>query len=125
MRARTRTHVRGAFKATVTRAAIRAVTTVHEIAQESGVHPTPVRQGKKERPEQAADIFDATRGPNPADPSASPKRLDSEIGRLTMERDWRKETFGLCLPFAERLVCSPEPRTLPRQCAQGVTRSTR
>lgn len=124
MRARTRTHVRGAFKATVTRAAIRAVTTVHEIAQESWVHPTPVRQGKKERPEQAADIFDATRGPNPADPSASPKRLDSEIGRLTMERDWRKETFGLCLS-RRGWVCSPEPRTLPRQCAQGVTRSTR
>lgn len=76
--------------------AIRAVKTVHEMAQEYGVHPTPVGQWKKDLPEQAADIFDAKRGPKPADPSASPERLYSESGRLKMERTNLKRS-GLCL----------------------------
>ncbi|MDZ4854970.1 MAG: hypothetical protein SGJ26_08985 [Nitrospirota bacterium] len=51
-------------------------------------------QWKKELYEQAANIFDAKRGPKPVDPSASPERLYAEIGRLTMERDWRKKRPG-------------------------------
>ena len=76
--------------------AIRAVKTVNEIAQEFGVHPTQVGQWKKELQEQASDLFDAKRGPKPADPSASPERLYSEIGRLKMELDWLKKKSGLC-----------------------------
>jgi hypothetical protein len=56
-----------------------------------------VGQWKKELHEQAADLFDAKRGPKPADPSASPERLYSEIGRLKMELDWLKKKSGLCL----------------------------
>ena len=97
MRARTRTHFSGAFKATVALEAIRAVKPVNEIAWEYGVHPTHVRQWKKELHEQATDIFDAKRGPKPADPSASPERLYSEIGRLKMELDWLKQKSGICL----------------------------
>ncbi len=33
-------------------------------------------------------------GPKPADPSASPERLYSEIGRLKMELDWLKKSLG-------------------------------
>ena len=38
------------------------------------------------------------RGPKPADPSASPERLYSEIGRLKMELDWLKKKSGISLP---------------------------
>jgi len=50
---------------------------------------------KKELQEQASSLFDAKRGPKPADPSASPERLYSEIGRLKMELDWLKKKSGI------------------------------
>ncbi len=87
----------GQFKAKVALEAIQAVKTVNEIAQEFGVHPTQVGLWKKELQEQASGIFDAKRGPQPADPSASPERLYSEIGRLKMELDWLKKKSGISL----------------------------
>src|SRR4030067_1452418 len=75
----------GEFKAKVALEAIRGIKTVNEIGQEFGVHPTQVGMWKKELQEQASSLFDAKRGPKPADPSASPERLYSEIGRLKME----------------------------------------
>jgi hypothetical protein len=81
-------------------AAIRAVKTGHEIAQEYGGPPTQVGQWKKERPEQAAALVDAKHGPKPADPLV---RLYSEIGRLKMERDWLKKSRGDACSRADRL----------------------
>ena len=72
----------GEFKAKVALEAIRGIKTVNEIGQEFGVHPTQVGMWKKELQEQASSLFDAKRGPKPADPSASAERLYSEIGRL-------------------------------------------
>jgi transposase-like protein len=97
MSVRTRKHFSGPFKAKVALEAIRAVKTVHEIAQEYGVHPTQVGLWKNELQAQAASLFDAKRGPKPADPSASPERLYSEIGRLKMELDWLKKKSGINL----------------------------
>ena len=85
------------FKAKVALEAIRGVKTVNEIAQEFGVHPTQVGQWKKVLQEQASGIFDAERGPKPADPAVSPERLYSEIGRLKMELDWLKKKSGISL----------------------------
>ena len=89
-----RKNFRGEFKAKVALEAIRGIKTVNEIGQEFGVHPTQVGLWKKELQEQAANVFDAKRGPKPADPSASPERLYSEIGRLKMELDWLKKSLG-------------------------------
>jgi transposase len=97
MSATTRKHFSGPFKAKIALEAVRAVKTVHEIAQEYGVHPTQVGLWKKELQEQASSVFDAHRGPKPADPSASPERLYSEIGRLKMELDWLKKKSGINL----------------------------
>ena len=97
MSARTRKHFSGSFKAKVALEAIRAVKTTNEIAQEYGVHPTQVGQWKNELQAQAASLFDTKRGPKPADPSASPERLYSEIGRLKMEVDWLKKKSGINL----------------------------
>ena len=87
----------GDFKAKVALEALRGIKTVNEIGQEFGVHPTQVGLWKKELQEQASSLFDARRGPKPADPSASPERLYSEIGRLKMELDWLKKKSGICL----------------------------
>jgi transposase-like protein len=84
----------GEFKAKVALEAIRGIKTVNEIAQEFSVHPTQVGQWKRELQEQAAGIFEVKRGAGPADPSASPERLYSEIGRLKMELDWLKKKSG-------------------------------
>jgi len=82
-------------KAKVALEAIRGTKTLNEIAQEFAVHPTQVGEWKKALLAQAPGIFDAKRGPKPDDPSASPERLYSEIGRLKMELDWLKKKSGI------------------------------
>lgn len=85
----------GEFKAKIALEAVRGLKTVNEIAQDFGVHPTQVGQWKRELQEQASDLFDARRGAKPAEPSANPERLYSEIGRLKMELDWLKKKSGI------------------------------
>ena len=85
----------GEFKAKVALEAIQGLKTVHEIAQDVGVHPTQVGLWKKELQEQAASLFEVKRGAKPVDPSATPERLYSEIGRLKMELDWLKKKSGI------------------------------
>ena len=85
----------GEFKAKVALEAIRGINTVNEIGQDFGVHPTQVGQWKRELQEQAGSVFDAKRGIGPVEPSASPERLYSEIGRLKMELDWLKKKSGV------------------------------
>jgi transposase-like protein len=83
------------YKAKVALEAIRGIKTLNEIAQEFTVHPTQVGEWKKALLAQAPGIFDGKRGPRPDDPSASPERLYSEIGRLKMELDWLKKKSGI------------------------------
>ena len=90
-----RNNFTGDFKAKVALEAIRGIKTVNEIGQEFGVHPTQVGLWKKELQEQAASLFSTKRGAKPADPSASPERLYSEIGRLKMELDWLKKAWNM------------------------------
>ena len=92
-----RKHFSGEFKARVALEAIRGIKTVNEIGQEFGVHPTQVGLWKQALQAQASSLFDAKRGPKPVDPSASPERLYSEIGRLKMELDWLKKKSGISL----------------------------
>jgi transposase-like protein len=82
-------------KAKVALEAIRGTKTLNEIAQEFCVHPTQVGQWKKDLLTQAPSIFDTKRDPKTEDPSASPERLYSEIGRLKMELDWLKKKSGI------------------------------
>ena len=79
------------FKAKVALEAIRGIKSVNEIGQEFGVHPAQFGIWKKELQAQASSLFDAKRGPKHADPSASPERLYSEIGRLKMKPGWLKK----------------------------------
>lgn len=97
MSERKRKNFSSQFKAKVALEAIRGVKTITEIAQEFGVHPTQVGQWKKVLLEQASGVFDAERGPKPAEPAVSPERLYSEIGRLKMDLDWLKKKSGINL----------------------------
>jgi transposase-like protein len=63
--------------------------------QEHNVHPTQVRQWKKELVEQAAVFFDGKRGPKPVDAQSDPDRLYAKIGQLNMELDWLKKKSGI------------------------------
>jgi len=83
------------YKAKVAFEAIRGNKTLNEIAQEFAVHPTQVGEWKKALLAQASGVFDTKRGPKPDDPSTSPERLYSEIGRLKMELDWLKKKSGI------------------------------
>ena len=85
----------GQHKAKVALEAIRGTKTLNEIAQEFAVHPNQVGEWKKLLLSQAPTIFDTKRGPKPDDPSSSPERLYSEIGRLKMELDWLKKKSGI------------------------------
>lgn len=82
-------------KAKVALEAIRGTKTVNEIAQEYTVHPTQVGEWKRALLEHASGIFETKRGPKTDDPSVSPERLYSEIGRLKMELDWLKKKSGI------------------------------
>lgn len=107
----------GELKAKVALEAIRGIKTVDEIGQEFGVRPTQAGVWKKELLEQASSLFDAKRGPKPANPSASPERLHSEIGRLKMELDWLKKSPGSASSGAYAM--EQHHRTLA-----GIARST-
>lgn len=95
MSERKRKNFTSQYKTKVAVEAIRGVKTVNEIAQEFGVHPTQVGEWKRELLAQAPSIFETKRGPKTVDPSASPERLYSEIGRLKMELDWLKKKSGI------------------------------
>jgi len=57
-----------------------------------------------------------------ADPSASPERLYSEIGRLKMELDWLKKSWNQPVEKRKQWVSTVEPLALTRQCElAGVT----
>ena len=97
MSERSRKSFTSQHKAKVAIEAIRGAKTVNELAQEFTVHPSQVGQWKKELLAQAYSIFDTKRGPKPDDPSTTPERLYSEIGRLKMELDWLKKKSGMGL----------------------------
>lgn len=81
----------GEFKAKVAIKAMRGIKTVNEIGQDFGMHPKQVGLWKKELQDQATSLFDTKPDPKPVDPSFSPERLYSEIGRLRMELDCLKK----------------------------------
>lgn len=61
------------FKAKIGLEALRGLKTIYEIAQHYGVHPVQVGQYKKKILAQAAELFEARRGPK-----SSPKNSDSK-----------------------------------------------
>lgn len=89
---RTRRQFNGAFKAKVVLEALREQKTIHEIAQENGIHPHIISVWKKKLFENLPQFFD---GPSVHVPDEKEKDdLHKKIGQLAVEVDWLKKKSG-------------------------------
>jgi putative transposase len=79
------------FKFQVAVEALKELKTINEIASQYEVHPTQVKQWKKQLQESGTDIF-GERGQKVAEAQADVEaNLYEQIGRLKMELEWLKK----------------------------------
>ena len=79
------------FKFQVALEALKELKTINEIASEYEVHPTQVKQWKKQLQEGGTALF-SQRGQKEAEAQAENEaKLYEQIGRLKMELDWLKK----------------------------------
>ena len=110
------------FKAKLGLEALSGVKTIHQIAQENGVHPVQIGLWKKEIKDQAQQLFAGKRGPKPLAEHADPEARYSQIGKLKMELDWLKKKVW-DQPVSERRTWIPMALDLARSCKAALTAS--
>ena len=76
------------FKFKVALEAISEKKTISEIASEYEVHPTLVRNWKKQLLEEGAEVFGGSRKRSEQEQAAQEAELYEQIGRLKMELAW-------------------------------------
>jgi len=79
------------FKFQVALEALKELKTINEIASQYEVHPTQVKQWKKQLQEEGADIFNEQAAKQQAAQTGMEANLYEQIGRLKMEVDWLKK----------------------------------
>jgi transposase-like protein len=79
------------FKFQVALEALKELKTINEIASQYEVHPTQVKQWKKQRQEGGADVFDEKADKAAQMQSVVEAPLYEQIGRLKMELEWLKK----------------------------------
>lgn len=82
------------FKAKVALEAVQNESTVAEIAQKYGVHPTMVNNWKRALLDGASNIFDKGQK-SQKENDAKVDELYRQIGQLKVERDFLSKKFGL------------------------------
>ena len=86
-----------AFKAQVVLELLKEEKTVNQLAAEHGVHPTQLRDGKKQALDGLPNLFEPS--PEAARLASAQERerdeLFAQIGRLTTQLAWLKKKSGL------------------------------
>jgi putative transposase len=80
----------GAFKAKVALEAVKAEKTISEISSEYGVHPSQVRQWRKQLLEEVPSIF-TERKKAEKERDELESELYRQIGQLKVELEWLKK----------------------------------
>ena len=79
------------FKFQVALEALKELKTINEIASQYEVHPTQVKQWKKQLQADGADIFNEQAAKQHQVQAGMEANLYEQIGRLKMEVDWLKK----------------------------------
>ena len=105
-----------AFKAQVVLELLKEEKTINQLAAEHGVHPTQLRDWKKQVLEGLPNLFEQS--PEAARLAAAQERerdeLFAQIGRLTTQLTWLKKNLASNLPRSERVALIDwDPAELP------------
>ena len=79
------------FKFQVALEALKELKTINEIASMKEVHPTQVKQWKKQLQEGGVDVFDERSDKVAQAQAENEATLYEQIGRLKMELEWLKK----------------------------------
>lgn len=79
------------FKFKVALEALKELKTINEIASQYEVHPTQVKQWKKQLQAEGADVFAERSTPAIQVQAGVEANLYEQIGRLKMELEWLKK----------------------------------
>lgn len=79
------------FKFQVALAALKGLQTINEVASQHAVHPTQVKQWKKQLQEQGAEVFNEQPAKEQQAQAENEANLYEQIGRLKVELEWLKK----------------------------------
>lgn len=79
------------FKFQVALDALKGMQTINEVASAYEVHPTQVKQWKKQLQEQGAEVFSEKASKAQQAQAETEANLYEQIGRLKMELEWLKK----------------------------------
>ena len=79
------------FKFQVALEAVKELKTISEIASQHEVHPTQVKQWKKQLQEEGASVFSEKVTKTQQAQTEAEATLYEQIGRLKVENDWLKK----------------------------------
>jgi len=79
------------FKFQVALDALKGMASINEVASEHEVHPTQVKQWKKQLQEQGAELFSEKADKTQRAQAETETALYEQIGRLKVELEWLKK----------------------------------